>query len=106
MNNKTITECAYFEAIDGIRDDDFIAIIDELEKSFHMPQQGYIDTELVRGKEERQWLMIQHWESLDDAKNASRNLMRDAAADVFRNSIVPKTVRISYHERVSVWIKE
>jgi len=105
VKKEMITECVYFDSIDGLSDEDFISIVDRLEKDFHMRQSGIIDTELVRGKGPRQWLMIQHWESLDHATDASRKLMTDDTTEIFRRSLDPKTVRISYHEHAARWEK-
>ena len=105
MIKGMITECVYFDSIEGLSDEEFTGIVEKLERDFHMRQPGIIDTELVRGKSPRQWLMIQHWESLDHATAASRKLMTDETTEMFRRSLDPKTVRISYHEHVARWEK-
>ena len=40
-----------------------------LQNDFHSKQKGFVDTELIRGRDERTFLMIQHWETMSDCKN-------------------------------------
>lgn len=41
----------------------FIKIVDELERTFHLVQKGFIDTELVFIEKTNQWILFQHWTS-------------------------------------------
>lgn len=105
MDSKIITEIASFNTISGIKESEFIEIVDALEKEFHMNQRGYIDSELVKGKEENQWIMIQHWETKNDALVSSRRMMQDEITEKFRNSLDPKSVKLSYLEQILKWCK-
>ena len=100
----TTTEIAQFNSADGISDEEFIAIVDRLEADFHMKQNGYLDTELLKGRERNQWIMVQHWRSDEDAKNSSRNMMSSSETEEFRRSIDPKTVKLSYNRRIRSWV--
>lgn len=100
MNSKTITEIASFNTISGTKELEFIEIVDALEKEFHMNQKGYIDSELIKGKEENQWIMIQHWETKNDAIESSRRMMQDEITEKFRNSLDSKSVKLSYLKQI------
>lgn len=105
MDIAVCTEIAEFAVLPVISEEMLISIVSKLEEGFHARQRGYIDSELIKDKEDR-WLMIQHWESADHAVSASRNMMKDAATLEFRDAIDPKSVRISYHVQRGCWCKQ
>jgi quinol monooxygenase YgiN len=73
----------------------FISIVDGLEANFHSKQPGFIDTELLYDEANRLWIMIQHWESADQLRAASRKIFQDPAADSFVKAIAPKSVKMT-----------
>ena len=79
-------------------------IVTSLEIEFHMKQAGYIDSELVKGKE-NSWTIIMHWESLEEVKLASKLLMKSDLTKEFRDAIIPSTVRMMYLEQIKTWSK-
>lgn len=103
MNRSICTEIAEFQVIPGISDEDFIRIVEDLEENFHSKQGGFIDSELVRGNEPLQWLIIQHWDSAVQAKEASKRMMKEPITGKFRESLDPKTVKIRYLSNVLNW---
>jgi hypothetical protein len=104
MGKNIVTEIVSFEIINGINDQEFIKIVDFLEKEFHMKQNGYIDTELIKGKDDNQWMMIQHWQTMNDAKESSKQMMKSKFTENFRNSLDPKSVKLSCLEQKYRWI--
>lgn len=98
-----ITEIARFEIINGLNEQEFIKIVDFLEKEFHMKQNGYIDTELIKEKDGNQWMMIQHWKTMNDAKESSKQMMKSQLTENFRNSLNPKSVKLLYLEQKLRW---
>ena len=105
MNNTIITEVVEFRLNKAMTDEEFINIVDALENNFHSKQKGFIDTELLRGKEAGQWKMIQHWESLNDAKEVVKTMMKVPITEEFRRSIDPTSVKMSLAEQVKTWAK-
>jgi len=97
-----VTEIVEFEILPDLLIEDFTAIVDNLEKAFHMHQQGYIDSELVKGKQNR-WAMVMHWERMEDVKQASKQLMKDERAADFREALIPTSVRMLYLEQMKNW---
>ena len=71
---------------------------------FHSQQKGLIDAELVKGKDDK-WAMIQHWESMDDVKEAIKLMMQESSTEEFRQVVDPKTVKISLLEQIKIWNK-
>ncbi len=104
MNKKVITEIVSFDINNSISIETFKEIVTSLEIEFHMMQAGYIDSELVKGRE-NSWTMIMHWESLEEVKLASKLLMKSDLTEKFRNAIIPSTVRMSYLEQIKKWSK-
>jgi len=105
MNNNIVTEIVEFKLAKAMPEEEFLKIVDYLEKLFHSKQKGFIDTELVRGKEAGQWLMIQHWASLDDAKEVVKMMMKVPITEEFRQSLDPTTVKMSLLQQVKTWTK-
>lgn len=103
MNRGICTEIAEFEVNPGISDENFIGIVEDLEQNFHSNQSGFIDSELVKGKEHSQWLIIQHWDSKEHAKAASQKMMRDPITANFRESLDAKSVSIRYLNTIKTW---
>jgi hypothetical protein len=104
MDKKIITEIVSFDINDSISIETFQEIVTSLEIEFHMMQAGYIDSELVKGKE-NSWTMIMHWDSLEEVKLASKLLMKSDLSKLFRDAIIPSTVRMSYLEQIKTWSK-
>lgn len=102
---KIITEIVNLESAQEITESDFVRIIDRLEKNFHSLQNGFIDTELLHTAGTNSWIMVQHWNSLEDMKKSSSNMFKDTATEEFRNSINPKNVQIKAYEQKGVWKK-
>ena len=102
MDKKLITELVSFDIDKAISDENFKEIVDSVEIEFHMKQAGYIDSELVKGKN-NSWTMIMHWESLEEVKHASKLLMKSNLTTRFREAIIPSTVKMSYLEQIKKW---
>ena len=105
MNRGICTEIAEFQVVTGISDENFISIVEKLEEDFHSQQAGFINSELVKGNEPSQWLILQHWGSVAEDKEASKNMMKDPITEDFRKSLDPKTVKIRYLENIQNWEK-
>lgn len=102
MDKKLITEIVSFEIVDSISEETFKEIVNSVELEFHKKQSGYIDSELVKGKDNL-WTMIMHWELLKEVKLASKLLMKSDLTSEFREAIIPSTVKMSYLEQVKKW---
>ena len=102
MKKSIVTEIVNFEISPDLQEIEFIEIVNFLEESFHMRQSGYIDSELLKGKENN-WTIIMHWKSIDEVKQASRLMMKDASTASFRSVIIPTSVKMSYLEQVDTW---
>lgn len=104
MDKKLVTEIVSFDIDNAISDENFKEIVNSVEIEFHMKQAGYIDSELVKGKN-NSWTMIMHWESLEEVKHASKLLMKSDLTTSFRQAIIPSTVKMSYLEQIKKWSK-
>lgn len=104
MGTKVITEIVSFEIDKSFSIEAFIEIVNSLETEFHMMQNGYIDSELLKGRG-NSWTMIMHWESLEDVKLASKLLMKSDLTNEFRDAIIPSTVKMDFLEQEMKWVK-
>lgn len=105
-NNQIAIEIIRFAKIDKYNDDEFVEMIDKLEKDFHINQKGYIDTKLTRGKEAGSWIMIQHWDSLEEAREANKKFVQSPLTEKFRNSLDPQSVSLFFTDQTKFWEKE
>jgi len=99
----TATEIVIMKTMEGISKDKFIIIVDGLEKNFHSKQSGFIDTELLHNDETGEWIMVQHWASMDDLKSASEKMFQDAIAEPFVKSLNPESVKMTMLPQLKMW---
>ncbi len=103
MKTGIITEIVDFLIVEGVTDDCFKEIVNSLENNFHSKQKGFIDTELLKGREPNRWIMIQHWDSIEDVKASSNLMMKSECTEEFRKALIPSTVKMSITEQAGVW---
>ena len=98
-----ITEVVTMKLAAQITQDEFISIVDGLEKDFHSKQPGFIDSELIHDQQADRWIMIQHWETMEQLKAASKKIFTDSAAQSFVKSLDPKNVKITIAPQLRAW---
>ncbi len=98
-----ITELVTMKLEVNANKEEFVSIVDDLEKNFHSKQQGFIDTELLYDEENNLWMMIQHWETKEQLKAASKKMFSDKNAEVFVKSLDPKSVKMTILTQEKVW---
>jgi heme-degrading monooxygenase HmoA len=89
--------------VSNITKDEFISIVDGLEKNFHSRQPGFIDTELLYDEQNNLWIMIQHWESMEQLKAASEKMFQDSRAESFVKSLNPESVKMTIAPQLKTW---
>lgn len=105
MNKHICTEIAEFEVISRITDEEFIRIVEELEEKYHSIQKSFINTELIKDNDQCKWIMIQHWESIDESREASKMMMKTPITESFRQALNPRTIKIRYFTHIKKWNK-
>lgn len=98
-----ITEIVRMKTVEGITKDEFIETVDGLERNFHSRQKGFIDTELLYHNEENEWYIIQHWNSKDDLKEASKKIFIDKDAEDFVKSLDKQSVKMLILPQIATW---
>lgn len=96
MKSNICTEIAEFRVLSNISEEKFIEIVKQLEDNFHSKQDGFISTVLAKENEQSEWIMLQQWESVEQAREASKKMMKDTETEEFRNALDPKSVKIRY----------
>lgn len=100
-----ITEIVKMKLVEGITRDEFVEIVDGLEKNFHSKQKGFMNTELLYHEEENEWYMVQHWTSKDELKEASKKIFSDKTAEAFVKSLEKQSVKMLVLPQIKVWGK-
>lgn len=98
-----ITEIVTMKLAAVLTKDEFVSIVDGLEKDFHSKQSGFIDSELIYDEKNDTWIMVQHWETMEQLKEASRKIFADSAAEPFVKSLDPKSVKMTIAPRLGAW---
>ncbi|MCL1963723.1 MAG: hypothetical protein FWF69_01500 [Firmicutes bacterium] len=49
------------------------------------------------------WIMVQHWESMEQLKAASDKMFKDSAAEPFVKSLNPESVKITIAPQIQMW---
>lgn len=98
-----VTEIVKLKTIDGFSKEDFIGVVNDLEMNFHLKLPGYIDSELLLDEKDGQWIIIQHWDSMDNLKNASEKMFKEDCTKVFRSAIDSKEIEICIYPQVRSW---
>lgn len=103
VNMNNVTEIVSFEINDGIDYEAFTNIVDQLEREYHSKQPGFIDTELLYDSKNNTWLMLQHWESMIELKNASKQMFKEKCTEEFRAALNEKSVKIHAYPQIKTW---
>jgi heme-degrading monooxygenase HmoA len=98
-----VTEIVTFETLEDVSFEEFVQTVDMLECEFHSQQPGFIDTELLYDSKQKTWTMIQHWESMDELKKASKKMFEESVTEAFRKALNTKCIRIRTYPQLQVW---
>ena len=98
------TEIVTMKTATKLTKEEFIGIVDGLERNFHSKQPGFMDTELLYNEKSDEWIMVQHWASREELKAASKKMFVDEGAATFVQALDPKTVKMSILPQLGKWI--
>ena len=102
-HNEKVTEIVSFKTINGISDNELISIINNLDANFLSKTKSYIDTELIKGKEEQAWTIIIHWRTMAEATEAIMEFAKSPLTEEYRNAIDPKSVSFHFTDQIKTW---
>ncbi|MCL2065672.1 MAG: hypothetical protein FWG98_15060 [Candidatus Cloacimonetes bacterium] len=100
-----MTEIVTFQTIENVTKEEFISIVDELEKNFHSLQLGFIDSELLFNDVDEEWIIIQHWDSMENMQLASKKMFDSPITETFINALNTKSVKMLRFHQLGVWTK-
>ena len=100
-----VTEIVTMKTAEGVTKDVFVKIVDELEKNFHSKQPGFINSELLYNDKTDEWIIIQHWDSLDNLKTASKKMFDNPVTESFVKSLIPQNVKMLMLPQLEAWDK-
>lgn len=100
---QIITEIVSMKLVSGITKDEFISIVDGLEHYYHSKQSGFIDSELLYNEQDDVWIMIQHWESTEQLKAASKKMFTESSAESFVKSLSRESVKMTILPQLKAW---
>lgn len=101
--NEMVTEIVNFKTINGISNNELIKIINDLDTNFLSKTKGYIDTELIKGKEEQTWIIIIHWRTMVEANEGIKEFANSPLTEEYRNVLDPKSVSFHFTEQIQTW---
>ena len=101
--NEIATEIVNFKTINGISDNELIKIINNLDTNFLSKTKSYIDTELIKGKEEQSWTIIIHWRSMAEATEALMEFAKSPLTEEYRKILDPKSVSFHFTDQIWTW---
>ena len=64
---------------------------------------SYIDTELIKGKEEQSWTIIIHWRTLAEATEAIMEFTKSPLTAEYRNAVDPRSVSFHLTDQIKTW---
>lgn len=99
--NKTITEIVTFTVSENYSEGDVKEIVERLVTGFLTTFEGYGDTELVKGKEENQWIMILHWDSQEAVDAIGARFSTAHETEEYRNSLT--NVSLHFTPQIGNW---
>ena len=102
-HNEKVTEIVSFKTINGISDNELINIINNLDTNFLSKTKSYIDTELIKGKEEQSWTIIIHWRTMAEATEAIMEFTKSPLTEEYRNAIDPKSISFHFTDQIQTW---
>jgi len=97
------TEIVTMKTVEHIGKDDFVRIVDSLEKNFHSKQVGFIDSKLLYNEKTDEWIIIQHWDCLENLHSASKKMFHNPITESYVKSLDPKSVKILVLPQLGVW---
>jgi antibiotic biosynthesis monooxygenase (ABM) superfamily enzyme len=98
-----VTEIVTMRTMAGIGKERCICVVDGLEKNFHSKLPGFIDSELLRDEKNDEWIMIQHWDGLDNLRSASKKMFNNPVTESFVQAVDPKAVKMIILPQVGAW---
>lgn len=103
MIKEVITEIVNFDV--DLKSEDVLKIIHQLEEDFHMKQDGYIDSELIKANKNG-WTLIMHWDSKQELRSASKKMMTAPETEQFRKVVIPPSVKITVSKQIKRWDRQ
>ena len=101
--NEKVTEIVSFKTINGISDNELIRIINNLDTNFLGKTKSYIDTELIKGKEEQSWTIIIHWRTMAEAREAIMEFTKSPLTAEYRKAVDQKSVSFHLTDQIKTW---
>jgi heme-degrading monooxygenase HmoA len=101
--NEIATEIVNFKTINRISENELIKIINNLDTNFLSKTKGYIDTELIKGKEEQAWTIIIHWRTTEEGNKAIKEFANSPLTEEYRNVVDQKSVGFHFNEQIQTW---
>ncbi|MDA3890333.1 MAG: hypothetical protein PF517_01565 [Salinivirgaceae bacterium] len=103
MKANCITEIIEFKKLVNFTDEEIVEVVNTLEHNFHLKQEGFIDTELSKGSEEKQWFMIHHYEKMEHLEKVGKKIPNDPDIAKFQKYVESGSVKISFLKQIKIW---
>ncbi len=105
MKNNVITELLKIEVLPAITPEQVVEKADAI-NSFISQQDGFIDSELVRGVEGNTWYFIYHIENMEKLKAVGEKIRSKRLFGDLMPLIEPDSMKVSFYQKVKSWQSE
>jgi hypothetical protein len=104
MKDTIITEFVKFKVLQTTTDDQLMSKAD-IFNDFQKNQDGFINAELVKDKEENAWFFIFHYESMEKVKAIGEKLSSCKEFDELKTLFVPGSIGVTFYPQLRKWYK-
>lgn len=97
-----MTEIVKFKVPDTVTEDQLFAkacILNDFQKN----QDGFIDAELIKQTEAKEWCFIYHFESFEKAKSIGQKLRENKIFDEFLPVTEAGSVSVTFYDKKMNW---
>jgi len=103
MKQSMITELVKFKALETISDEQLISTAGLNVNGFHKKQDGFIDAELVKHVEDKEWCLIFHYESLEKLMKAGDKMLKSREFGELIPLLVPQSIHATFYDHLRMW---
>ena len=103
MKLSIITEFVRFKALETTTDEQLISTAELNVTGFHKKQDGFIDAELVKDMEEREWYFIFHYGSLEQIMAVGEKMRKSREFGEFIPLVVPQSIHATFYNHFKKW---
>jgi hypothetical protein len=100
--NPVITEFVQVKVLETATDEQLLAKADVL-NDFLKNQDGYLDSELIKGIEGNTWFFIFHYISMEKVRVIAEKMRNSKEFEEFKILLVPASISVTFFNQMRKW---